>query len=404
MNVEQFAYLPAETSHVATFLPSRAHTSEELSHRLVLLVRPLRLLAAIRWPVEVENRFLAEGCQQLPRLDDIYAHRPLGFDPETQRAALLDLERDIRSRLGHQNPLGQLLLSRCRQAVILVHLLEARGTARFAPLARTLFGSNPRAVQAGADILRRQTDLPSGKSPRVLSAHAAGLELSRRLTTYFAAARPIGFRLADNLEARASAGGDGLKVRREACFNNEDIRLLEVHEGWIHLGTTRNAREQTTCRFLGCLFPEGIITQEGLAVWSELVHGVGNLERSHQLLQRAQVINMAEAGADFLDIFRFHVGAGAEPRDAFRQTARVFRGSLLKGAGPFPKDLAYLEGLALVSETLKERPDALPLLLCGKTTLGDLPALEELRAQGKLVPPRFVPEGRMVFADRGAVT
>jgi hypothetical protein len=51
---------------------------------------------------------------------------------------------------------------------------------------------------------------------------------------------PVRVVLSDGIVSDAAAGSDYIKLRREARFNHRDLRLLEVHEGWVHVGTTLN--------------------------------------------------------------------------------------------------------------------------------------------------------------------
>ena len=55
-----------------------------------------------------------------------------------------------------------------------------------------------------------------------------------------------------------------------ALVGLDDLRLLEVHEGWVHLGTTLNGQSQPVCTFLSKGPPSSTLTQEGLAVLTEV--------------------------------------------------------------------------------------------------------------------------------------
>src|SRR5205807_575743 len=82
-------------------------------------------------------------------------------------------------------------------------------------------------------------------------------------------------RLSDDILADAAAGSDYIKLRRDAHFTQRDLALLEVHEGWVHLGTTLNGQRQPVCSFLSKGTPATTRTQEGLAVLAELLAGAG---------------------------------------------------------------------------------------------------------------------------------
>ena len=83
----------------------------------------------------------------------------------------------------------------------------------------------------------------------------------------------------------------------------------------------------------------------------------------------------------------------------------IFRGSLPEECGPFTKDLCYSKGLVLVCSFIRLAMHQgtlgrVPLLFCGKTTVGDLPTLAHLLAEGVVEPPRFLPP---LFADLPAL-
>src|SRR5439155_19818314 len=135
--------------------------------------------------------------------------------------------------------------------------------------------------------------------------------------------------------ADAAAGGDYLKIRRDARFSPRDLSVLEVHEGWLHLGTTLNGQGQPVCTFLSKGPPSSTIAQEGLAVLTEILAGASHPRRLRRLAQRIAAIARAEAGANFLDVYHYLLNEGCTPRESYQQSMRIFRGSLPEGCGPF---------------------------------------------------------------------
>lgn len=387
------------------------------SARLAALVRPVRILEAIRWTSEIEARFFAHHARELPAIDgDYYARRPLPFDPTTVQEGLLSLEREIGRKLGKDHPGGQLLLPRCRESRLVIDLVLARGTKRFATMSRRLYGSGADALPAGApsllDMARRLArtsgacleDPALSREPRTLDATTAAHQLSARLGDYFAGDPSVKVIVTDDMDASASVGGDCLKVRRDAWFCPRDVRLLEVHEGWVHLGTSRNARRQPICSFLSRPLPRATRTQEGLAVWTEVLSFASHATRLRLLAGRVEAVAMAEQGANFLEVFRHFESLGLGQRECYQQAARIFRGSL-PDAGPFTKDLAYAHGFAEVGQFLKlavsgGQMGLVPLLFCGKVSLADLPALAELHDRGVLRGAQYLPQP---FADLRAL-
>ena len=203
-------------------------------------------------------------------------------------------------------------------------------------------------------------------------------------------------RLSDGIVADAAAGCDYIKIRHDARFTLREVRLLEVHEGWVHLGTTLNGLKQSICTFLSKGPPSSTITQEGLAVLTELLAFASQRSRVRRLANRVAAVALAEDGATFLDVFRFFLHEGCTPKESYQQTTRVFRGSLPEGCGPFTKDLCYSKGFLLIyrfvcSAVVPDRTPCVPLLFCGKTNLADVPALAQLVEEGLIERPRYVP-------------
>ncbi|HZT80829.1 MAG TPA: flavohemoglobin expression-modulating QEGLA motif protein, partial [Gemmataceae bacterium] len=234
----------------------------------------------------------------------------------------------------------------------------------------------------------------------------ATLLLATRLSDYFQEPGSIRVQLSDGIVADAAAGSDYIKIRTNARFSGRDIRQLEVHEGWVHLGTTLNGQKQPVCTFLSKGPPSSTMTQEGLAVLTEIFAFASHPARVRRLTNRIEGVAMAEAGANFLEVFRYFRDEGYSERESYQHTRRIFRGSLPEGCGPFTKDLCYSKGFVLVYNFIRlavSRGMArrVPLLFCGKTTLGDIKTIAQLVDEGLVVPPRFVPPQ---FADLHALS
>jgi uncharacterized protein (TIGR02421 family) len=370
--------------------------ARRLGNRLRVALRPIRVLDAVRWPESVERQFLAADGRELPAITAA-RYRTLRFDPAHKRTELLDLERDIRSRLGRGDPLSRLLQRRCRQARAAVELLGRRGTPEFAPLARELYGSPTPADDVAVDAvfaaLEAFAQSNSPASQRLLDPIETARLLSSRLRASLAGRFLV--RITDDLASDAAACGRSIKLRRGARFSEADVASLEVHEGWVHLGTTRNARRQRACPFLTHGLPATTATQEGLAVLCELLAGVCHDERIRRLARRYEAVRIADDGADFIDVYRFFLTDANGPRYAYQQAARIFRGSLPAGAGPFAKDRTYALGLVRLLRAAQSarggRIRRLQLLFSGKVAFGDLPVLDALADAGALAQPAFVP-------------
>jgi uncharacterized protein (TIGR02421 family) len=390
-----------------------------LSERLVEAQRPIRILDAIKWDETVEKAFFDKDCQELPPVNrDYYLSRPLPFDPEQKYHEFHQIERDVRRQLGEFNGPGQIMSRMCQEYREVVHMLTHRGTRAFADISERLYGSSLDSFHAGdpnlADLSHTVSDILDnlsknsnlGPPEELFDASRAVTVLSERLQSYFQDPAAVRVKLSDGIVADAAAGSDYIKVRRDASFTLREIRQLEVHEGWVHLGTTLNGLSQPVCTFLSKGPPSSTVTQEGLAVITEILAFASHPGRIRRLNNRIEGVAMVEAGANFLDVYRYFLAEGYDPRESYQHSMRIFRGSLPENCGPFTKDLCYSKGFVLVynyvrlavSKGLARR---VPLLFCGKTTLGDIKILAQLVDEGLLEVPRFVPPQ---FADLHALT
>jgi uncharacterized protein (TIGR02421 family) len=370
---------------------------QEWNARLIAAQRPIRVLEAVRWPDEVQRDFFARGGRELPTIGrDDYRRQSIRFDHRAKTAELQSLASEIRCRLGRDDPAARLLICRCRSYRDAARLIVARGTPSFGQQSRELYGSSrPCRERERLRRLIRFLEAPSAASNvgELLAAPAAAAELSRRLGAHFDGA-PVRVRLVAQLTSDACAGSTYLKLRRDAVFTQGDIRLLEAHEGWAHLGTALNGRGQPILPVLGKPAPHATATQEGLAVFMEFAAGACHSQRRMRLASRLRAVMMAEDGADFLQVYRFLCERGHGEVEAYRASARVFRGALPQGMGPFTKDLSYGFGLLSVANRLRDMaadPVSLTLLFSGKVDLDEVPDLADLHAQGLLAAGEFIP-------------
>jgi len=361
--------------------------------------RCIRVLDAVRWNGIIEEHFFAAGARELPAVT--VDHYRQAVPLERVRARLVDLrqiEREIASHLGRGHAAGRLLLRRCRSAQEALKLIAARGTREFVWLSREIFGStlgNRVTHERLARLVQWLECAPlSNHVKPTMDAAAAASELHRRLNEHFAPAT-IRVDISDALSADACAGAGYLKVRRDARFTWTDIDLLEAHEGWAHVGTMLSGLGQPIFNVLAGSVPCVTGTQEGIAVFTEILADACTPERRHRLANRLQAVMMAERGADFLDVYQHFLDRGHDERNAYRNSVRVYRGSLPGAYGPFTKDYSYGLGLIDLTNCLRTQRDdegqLIPLLFSGKTCLEDLPDLAELHADGLLIAGEYVP-------------
>ncbi|MDX1434780.1 MAG: flavohemoglobin expression-modulating QEGLA motif protein, partial [Gammaproteobacteria bacterium] len=371
-------------------------TVRELSDRIVAAQRPIRILDAIKWDADVQAGFFAAKFKRQPDVDRrYYEHRPLKFDPQAKRREFDDIARDIRRQLGEFNPLGRMMERMCREYRDVVRMLETRGEPEFSSLSGRIYGSATDAFHAGDPNLRDMAEMISDtlvnldrdsgveRDEKLISGAEAAERLRARLAAYFdGAAQTVQVRLDDGIVSDAAAGADYIKIRKDATFSDRDVRALEIHEGWVHLGTTLNGLSQPVCTFLSKGAPSSTITQEGLAIISEVFYFASYPARVKRITNRIRAVSMAEQGASFIDVFEFYRGQGFDESESYNNAVRVFRGSTPEG-GPFTKDLVYSKGFVLIYNFIRLSvgrglPGRIPLLFCGKTTLEDVRTLADL--------------------------
>jgi len=390
----------------------------ELSERIVEAQKPIRILNSIKWPIEVQTEFFEKKCKNLPNVDaDIYGKTPLNFDPEKKTEELYAIERDIRRKLGLFGGITNMMLRMCREYREVVRLLSARGTAEFPKISQELYGSAQDAFYAGAPTLRDLAKLVSKTLGRIKSVSDSldekrytseeALEiLSGRLREYFHAPEDnVHVQLGDGILADASAGAEWIRLRKNAMFSEREIRALEIHEGWVHVGTTLNGMAQPFCTFLSKGPPSSTMTQEGLAIIMEIFTFSSYPKRVQRLTHRVTAVDMAEQGADFLEVFRFYREHDFSDEESYKASVRVFRGCTSKN-GAFTKDLSYSKGFILIYNYVRLAiknglSHHIPLLFLGKTTLEDLPVLYDAIQQGLVAPPKYLPPQ---FKDLAALT
>lgn len=377
-----------------------------LAQRIVEAQRPIRVLDSIKWAPQTLDAFRESGFKQLPPIE--YKQDSFGYDPRAKKDELAAIERDVRRELGKEDRIADILEATAREYRLVVEMLEARGTKRFYELSRELYGSAADHFADGAtsvsdvahdmyDILTQLDDSRLGPIPaRDIDAPEVCTILNDRLADVFGDGK-IRVILDDGIAADAAAGSDYVKVRRGASFSAEDVRILEVHEGWAHVGTSLNGQRQPVARWLAKGPPRTASTQEGLAALLEILTFTSHPGRAHRLNNRVLAVEKAEAGANFYEVFEWFRTEGYAEDTCFWNTQRIFRGGVLDGGAPFTKDLVYMKGIVsnynfLHAAITHGRPELIRWLFVGKVALEDIPVLEARAHEGIVRPPRYVPD------------
>jgi uncharacterized protein (TIGR02421 family) len=382
----------------------------ELSERIVAAQKPIRILDALKWDAEVQQKFFKSKFKKLPDVSaEYYANKnPLQFDPQKKMEEFYEIDRSIRKTLGQYSGVGSIMQRMCHEYTRVIQMLIARGSARFSEISQELYGSSEDAFHVGAPTLKDLATLVTNtltnikdqvKSPldlKTFTSEEVVEILSQRFETYFTDKNHnVRVELSDGILADASAGAEKIKIHEGMMFSEREIRTFEVHEGWVHLGTTLNGMSQPICTFLSKGPPSATITQEGLAIITEVFTFASYPGRLKRLTNRITGVNMAEEGANFLDVFNFFRSQDLDEDESYQSAVRVFRGSN-PDLGPFTKDLSYSKGFILIYNYIRLAVQRgllsqIPVLFVGKTTLEDIHILSDLIDEEIVVPPKYVP-------------
>lgn len=380
------------------------------SKRLVTVQKPIRILNSIRPHADWEMRIIKSKFKDLPSAAEVQAHyenASPGFDLAAKKAEIQSLKSDIQRELGDQDELARHMGGICDQYVLVCDLLSQRGKAGFYQCSRELYGSPKDRFDQDQNTISDMShllysilsgvgpSLPEVNYPEDIPAEKVVESLNQRFAQYFAGADVLA-KLSDGIVADAAAGGDKVKIKEGSFFSQRDVDLYEVHEGWVHVGTTLNGRSQPVCEFLSIGPPSCASTQEGLAVIMEIFTFRSFIARAKQINDRIICIEKAEDGANILEVIEYLRTEGYSEKESLTNAFRVFRGGTLEGGAPFTKDISYCKGFVenynfMRSAIRASKPAVIPFLFTGKLHVDDIPLLYAKHLEGLIESPKYLP-------------
>ena len=374
-----------------------------LDQRLLAATRSINILPTVSWPASLERRMIADYDQGRFALPEVSYVRP---DLSAVRAELVAIEHEADGLLSG-DPIGHYLCRTAESWRIAAEMLEAVGSAGVTAPSIALYGrpgdSIPGSNKSNLDAARYFVELSDELGADLLadgvrmdlSAEFLKADLSRTLDAFFGPGR-IAVEVDPELTAKAAAGATRIRLRGGACFSEYDRHQLLAHEAYVHSLTALNGREQPLLASLARTSPRVTATQEGLAVFAELMSGAIDIARLKRISLRILAIDMALNGADFVEVYKYFRHCGQGSADSFHSAQRVFRGVPLTGGAAFAKDNVYLSGLLTVHTFFRwafkqQRMDLLRHLFAGKLALHDVLTLQPYFESGVLLPPRWLP-------------
>jgi len=376
---------------------NRAQAQALLARATAVLgsLKTSNLLDDLAWPRQVEDEFFRHKGKRLP--SHAYAIDTQGLKRDTR--ALMELQASI----DGDHAIAEWLRGVAQGAIDRNRLVAAVGTKAFGRLSKSIYGGARsrffrlpvRNLDLATHLLKRISihgwDEAKDSAQPLLGDEAFAQELRRRIAKH----RPgikVRVIVDPHCTSKAIAGMSRLRIRKGATFAPWEADGLFCHEVETHVFTAHNGAAQAFAPFLKAGGPRSTPTQEGLAVFAELYNRALSVPRLERLALRVKLVDMAEQGASFLDVYRTLLSRGHEPRDAYLDCVRIFRGGLVQGGAPFTKDACYLAGLLHVYAFLSAFVrggfrDEVELLVSGRIVLDDITALAELRAMGLLMRP-----------------
>jgi uncharacterized protein (TIGR02421 family) len=368
-----------------------------LDAQLVEAAKPIKVLSALGWPAKHTDEFLAGWAKGNPKLPEV-AHPRLDWSDRRRALGKIVLACDPRHPVG--NYVGQTAAS----YAIAARMLEQAGKPDFRVMSELLYGvptdclGTMSHLSLAEDFIKITSDFgaveASGEESG-LPPEEARVVLERRAAEFFGPG-VVRVEVDANLASKAAAGAERMRIRGSARFSAGELDQLVEHELFVHSATMLNGRRQPQLKSLGLGSPRTTGTQEGLATFAEMITATMDLMRLRRIALRIKAIQMGLEGADFIEVFRFFVGAGQSPRESFQSAARIFRGGDVRGKHVFTKDVVYLKGLFSVHTFLRKAIEARKLdypqhLFIGRLALGDVMALEEHVRSGWIAPPEYLP-------------
>ncbi len=371
----------------------------ELDREVVRAARGIRVLSSIGWRPALEGRFLKawrRGRRELPRP----ATRPRDHTAEVARL------EELAGRCSPGDPRQAFIAATARSYATAGRMLGAVGTPEFTTRSIALYGRPDEVwklqgwspVDAAKFFLRVTDELINASRipPRDATIAAADLAAAIR-----AAIDPFFFedevvvRLDPALASKAIAGAKRVRLRQGEMFSQLDLEQLLQHEAFVHTATALNGRKQPGLKCLSLGAPRTTQTQEGIAVFSEIITTAMDVGRLRRIAQRVVAVKSALDGADFIEVFESFLAAGQSESEAFNSAQRIFRGGDARGGVAFTKDAVYLIGVLEVHAFLRiairdNRPELIRHLLAGRLTLADTLRLAPLFESGVLHQPVYV--------------
>jgi len=376
-------------------------TIRALDRELVSIVRGFLILGPLSWSVDVQKEFLTGAARNKLALPKItYAKNDYSLQISALKNFIIKLGFDA-------HPAVSFLRKNAESYLDAYYILQGAGTSAVTEFSKKLYGSpddtiagyNRKNISIAKYFLRVIKDFRIQNSDSGNQYTASQFrelmqaEVEKNINTKI---DPVNITVDSNVNARAAAGPDYVKLREGATFTDADLEQLLNHEVMTHTLTYINGRRQPVLSCLGYSSPRVTAIQEGLATFSEYINFSIDLVRLRRIALRIIALQKAEQGADFIDIFKFFRKAGQNDEESYLSAMRIFRGGVAEGGVVFYKDNVYLSGLIEVEAFLKRamhhgKLRQADLIFAGKLTTDDVENFIALDGDDYVELPTYLP-------------
>lgn len=381
---------------------------KEISEQIIKVQKPIRIMDAIKHDPSLFELFKKSKYKSIPKIPkDYYSPKDLDYSIHQKTKEFRAIKQNISKVFGRDNDLGNLLNEIVEEYILVLDLIKNRGKNKFYQISKHLYGSPQepflsdhntifelgRLLYSMLSGIKNTMDMPSGE--KELAPEEVVQRLNQKLNPYFHSDEVLAV-VSDGIVADATAGGDKIKINGNRMFSPRQVDIYEVHEGWVHVGTTLNGRNQPVAKWLSVGPPRVASTQEGLAVLMEIFTFRTSVRRTQRINDRIIGIHKIEQGANLIDIFEYFRTEGYPEQECLDNAFRLFRGCHLNGGAAFTKDISYCRGFVenfnfMRSAIRANKPFLLPFLFAGKTHVKDIPLIYHLYQEGIVEFPKYLP-------------
>lgn len=363
-------------------------------------LRDISILGSLNWPLEAKEKFLSEvdkGNYILPKFE--YEPR----DYSKQKEAIKYVIKECKKL---HLPSAEFMAKNAKSYLHAIDMIEGRGTPKVTEISKKLYGyPNERlkgfhstSLKAAKHFINSSQNFQPTrlkKDEKTLSSEQLKDYIEKETFKIFKQ-NELQVTIDKKLTSRTSVQVDNVKIRANTEFKKYEARQLLYHEVFTHALCTVNGSYQENLSSIQFTAPRVTATQEGLAQFSEIITGAVHVTRLKRIALRVIAIDIAENGADLIEIYKFFKDNNYESEEAYLSAMRILRGGYAKGGVVFTKDVVYIKGMLEVyslflNASIKGNMKDLSVIFNGKIAFEDIDLAKQMIKNKTLLKPKYLP-------------